>query len=168
MSAKKAHKHSQRGHSRKTRAPRRETRKARHQRQCNVCLHPDCDAIEEEFLHWHNPADIAYAYKIGWRSVYRHAHAMGLFARRDENLRFALAGIIQRSHNVTPTADSVIRAVRAYTRVTTAGEWVDPPARVIVSSGGRFIEPESLPLAKTIELPTALTGCSLYPTMRTR
>ncbi len=45
-------------------------------------------------------------------------------------------------------------------RVTTAGEWIDPPARVlIVSSGGRFVEPQSvaqaLDSAKTIDLPPA-------------
>lgn len=152
------HRHSQRRRAKRSSAPR-ETSREHHQRHCAICCRDDRELIEEEFLHWHNPDNIAFDYKIGARSVYRHAHAMGLFARRDANLRFALAGIIQRAHNFKGTADSVIRAVRAYTRVTAAGEWIDPPARVIVSSGGRFVEPQSvaqaLDSAKTIDLPPA-------------
>jgi len=140
-------KHTQRRRSRKSHSPH-ETDRERHQRLCAVCSHRDREFIEEEFLHWHNPDDIGHAYKVGYRSICRHAHAMGLFARRDANLRFALAGIIEHAHNVEPSADSVIRAVRAYSRVNSAGEWIDPPARVIVSSGGRFLDPQ--PLTQTM------------------
>lgn len=110
-----------------------------HERSCTICRHRYRDAIEEEFLHWHNPRHIADDYRVGWRSLYRHAHALNLFARRDRNLRFALAAIVQRAHQVDPSADAVIRAVRAYARVNSAGEWVEPPTHVIVSSGGRFV-----------------------------
>jgi len=154
---------TQRRRSRKPRSAPRESAKSYHQRNCSICEHPALEFIEQEFLHWHNPADIALAYKIGWRAVYRHAHAMGLFARRDTNLRFALAGIIQRCHNVEPSADSVIRAVRAYTRITPQGEWIDPPTRVVVSYEGRREEPSRVSEIPDVRqshapLPTASIG----------
>ncbi|MGA2509570.1 MAG: hypothetical protein ABSG27_05020 [Candidatus Acidiferrales bacterium] len=109
----------------------------RHARNCTICNHPKRDAIEEEFLHWHNVYDIADAYHLGWRPIYRHAHALGLFDERDRNLRFSLGHIIEEARRCVPTADAIIRAVRAYTCVNHVGQWIEPPAHVIVSSGSR-------------------------------
>lgn len=109
---------------------------ARHARICSICNHPDRDAIEEDFTHWHSPSDIAFDYHLPDRSsVYRHAHATGLFARRSRNLRFVLENLLERVDKVKVTAHAVIRAVRAYTRINDAGEWIEPPTRIIVSSG---------------------------------
>ena len=108
----------------------------RHARICSICCHPDRDAIEEDFIHWHSPSDIAFDYHLPDRSsVYRHAHATGLFARRSRNLRFVLENLLERVDKVKVTAHAVIRAVRAYTRINDAGEWIEPPTRIIVSSG---------------------------------
>jgi hypothetical protein len=106
-----------------------------HTRHCIICHHPERDAIEEEFLHWHSPDTIAAGFKVPWRGIYRHAHAFNLFERRDRDLRFALGHIIERAQRVRTTADSVIRAVHAYTRINSSGQWVEPPSHVIVSSG---------------------------------
>jgi hypothetical protein len=107
----------------------------RHSRLCTVCQHPDRDAIEEEFIHWHNPNDTRYDYGITRAALYRHAHAVGLFARRERNLRSALGHMIQRSMNITPTSDSILRAIRAYSCLNRDGKWTEPPAHVVVSSG---------------------------------
>jgi hypothetical protein len=129
---------------RPTKSPRRriQSRPARglsanshHTRHCIICHHPERDAIEEEFLHWHSPDTIAAGFKVPWRGIYRHAHAFNLFERRDRDLRFALGHIIERAQRVRTTADSVIRAVHAYTRINSSGQWVEPPSHVIVSSG---------------------------------
>jgi hypothetical protein len=107
----------------------------RHSRLCTVCQHPDRDAIEEEFIHWHNPNDTRYDYQISRAALYRHAHAVGLFARRERNLRSALGHMIQGAMNITPTSDSILRAIRAYSCLNRDGQWTELPSHVVVSSG---------------------------------
>jgi hypothetical protein len=115
-------------------APAHELSFDRHQRKCAVCSHPDRDAIEELFLHWHSPLSTAVHYHIPVRSLLRHAHATGLYAARQGNLRAVLDRILDRAEDATVTADSIIRAVRAYTCLTPDNQWVEPPSRVIFSS----------------------------------
>lgn len=105
---------------------------ARHQRKCIVCHHPDREAIEEEYVHWRDPWELSREYRIeDYRSIHRHARATGLLEKRRENLRSALDNIVEHSEGAKATADSVIRAVRAYSCLTESGEWIDPPARVL-------------------------------------
>ena len=107
---------------------------ARHARKCTICNHPEREAIEEEFLHWHHPDGIAAAYELGSeRAVYRHAHAVGIYEQRRVNLCAALDHIVENAENASVTADSVIRAIRAYSRLTPKGQWIEPPAQVVFS-----------------------------------
>ncbi|MHB8540857.1 MAG: hypothetical protein ACYDCD_07950 [Candidatus Acidiferrales bacterium] len=107
---------------------------ARHAAVCRVCNHPSRAAIEFDFLNWRNPFDLVKSYHLrNISTIYRHAHATGLFSRRRLNLRFALERIVERVSEVPVTANAVIRSIRAITRINDAGEWVDPPARVIIS-----------------------------------
>lgn len=116
-----------------TRLPRRK-RKAppeRHARKCVICHHPDYAEIEDAFLHWRSPARIASDHNIGHRNIYRHAHATGLYALRRMKLRCAAEMIVEKADSVTPSADAVIRAIRASCCINDRGEWHDPPRRVI-------------------------------------
>jgi len=100
----------------------------RHSRKCCVCNHPDRQAIEEDFIHWRSPINIARCFNLPDHSyIYRHAHAVGLFNRRKQNLRFVLEHFMDRAERVSATADSIIRAVRTYARINDRGEWVEPP-----------------------------------------
>ncbi len=91
-------------------SPRKNLR--RHARKCGVCRHPNRKEIEQDFLCWQSPDVIAKAHGIAdHSSVYRHAHAVGLFERRNQTLRLALGPIIERAMTVRVTADAVIRAV---------------------------------------------------------
>ena len=111
---------------------------AAHEARCTVCRSPYRAAIEEEFIHWHSPYETAQYYGIERRSIYRHAHALDLFSARDRNLRFALGHIIDEAERcIDVGASEVVRAVHAYARVTTEGQWLEPPAHIIVSSGSR-------------------------------
>jgi hypothetical protein len=105
-----------------------------HRRHCTICKHPFRTAIEEEFLHWASPDSISHHYDVGWRSVYRHAHALGLFDQRGRNLRSALGHIIEHANHVSPTADTVVRAIRAYACVNKSGKWIEPVRHVEFSS----------------------------------
>lgn len=132
-----------------------------HERLCLVCRDPLREAIEEEFIHWHSVRDIAEAYQIHPRAIYRHARAVNLYDKRHRNLRFALEHIIQRAQDVrVVTADSVIRAVHAFARINRDGQWVNPPTHVIVSSGSRTEAPPSDRLPEDA-IEVALTGGEL-------
>ncbi len=98
----------------------------RHKRQCTVCAHPQRKEIEEAFISWRSPASITLEYGLGDRnSVYRHAHALGLFEKRRRNVRAALEGIIERSAEVDLTASAVVAAIQAYAKINAAGQWVE-------------------------------------------
>jgi len=105
-----------------------------HESHCTICKHPERDAIEHAFLHWWSPMEIAIHFNLGNRMVvYRHAHAFDLFERRTARTRHALEHIVEHAEAVAPTADSVIRAVRALGCLDENGRWAEPPKRVIVT-----------------------------------
>jgi hypothetical protein len=98
----------------------------RHQRNCSVCGHQQRDEIESAFIGWRSPAAIAEEYGLADRaSVYRHAHALGLFEKRKRNIRAALERIIEKAGEVDVTASAVVAAVQAYAKINAAGEWID-------------------------------------------
>ena len=106
----------------------------RHARKCEICHHSERDAIEREFIDWHPPGTIVDDYQLNSRAgIYRHAHAVGLLPRRRHNLRCSLELVIQEAQRTSPSADAIIRAVRAHSRVTRDGRWIDPPKHLIIS-----------------------------------
>lgn len=103
----------------------------RHRRNCSVCAHPQQDEIEADFIGWCSPSVIAAEYGLADRSsVYRHAHAFGLFRKRQRNIRAALERIIERVGEVEVTASSVVSAVQAYSKINAAGQWIDRSEQV--------------------------------------
>ncbi|MGH9711862.1 MAG: hypothetical protein ACRD5M_00995 [Candidatus Acidiferrales bacterium] len=122
-----------------------------HRIKCVLCRHKKRGAIEEAFVHWQSPWYISLDFRISKRTLYRHAHALGLFARRRENLRFILEHILERAQEAEVKADTIIRALRAYTCLTDDGRWHEPPARVIFSSNSR-------PPAATLQVRASLPG----------
>ena len=94
----------------------------RHRRNCSVCAHQKRIEIEAEFVSWRSPAAIAEEYGLADRtSVYRHANAFDLFAKRQRNVRAALERIIEKAGEVDPTAASVVAAVQAYSQINAPG-----------------------------------------------
>jgi hypothetical protein len=62
----------------------------RHQRACSVCAHAQQEEIEAAFIGWRSPAAIAEEFGLSDRaSVYRHAHALGLFQKRQRNVSYS-------------------------------------------------------------------------------
>lgn len=98
----------------------------RHQRNCSVCGHEQREEIEAAFIGWRSPAAIAEEFGLADRSsVYRHANAVGLFPKRQRNIRAALERIIERADSVDVTASAVVAAIGAYAKINSAGEWID-------------------------------------------
>ena len=105
----------------------------RHKRKCAVCHHPDRETIEQDFLRWCSPDDLAKNFGIKYSSaIYRHMHATGLIGQRRANLRFALEPIIEQAYRVPSDADSIIRAVRMYAHINDHGDWVEPPKTLVI------------------------------------
>jgi hypothetical protein len=117
----------------------------RHQRRCKVCNHPDRDMIEQEFIRWSSPCEISIQFNLrDSASVYRHAHALGLFARRRLNVRGVAEQILEGAECVKPTGHTVLQALRAFTQITDDGQWIEPPKRVVVTHIVRTISADAL------------------------
>ena len=98
----------------------------RHKRTCSVCRHEQREEIESGFVAWRSPAALTEEFGLADRSsVYRHAHALGLFPKRQRNVRAALERIIEKAGEVDVTAAAVVSAVQAYSKINAAGEWID-------------------------------------------
>ena len=70
---------------RRLRPPRADLQ--RHARKCHICHHPQRAEIEDDFLNWRGPNQIVKDYRLPhWSVIYRHANALGLRARRNENV----------------------------------------------------------------------------------
>jgi hypothetical protein len=135
----------------------------RHCRRCSICKHPDRELIEEDFLHWVSPAEIAGQYHLPNRlSVYRHAHAFGLFARRQLNIRSVAEHMLEEGSSVSVTAGSVLKALRAFTQITDDGRWIEPPKRVVVThlvrNASRTRRPKPKPQRGTSETPSVTSA----------
>src|SRR4029077_2020608 len=87
------------------------------------------------FVHWHSASRIHRRYMLPDRStIYDHAHALGLFAKRRRNLRYALENMIERADECDISSHGIVAAIKAYASLTTSGEWVEPARRVIYTS----------------------------------
>ena len=63
-------------------------------------------------------------------TVYRHAHALGLFEQRQRNVRAALEHIIEKASDVEVTASSVVAAIQAYAKINSRGQWIEPDEKI--------------------------------------
>ena len=98
----------------------------RHRRNCTICRHPRRHEIEHDFVGWRSPARIVEDFGLADRSsIYRHANAFDLFAKRKRNIRAALEKIIEQADQVEVTAAAVVAAVQAYSKINAAGQWVE-------------------------------------------
>jgi hypothetical protein len=103
----------------------------RHRRTCSVCAHPQRADIEEQFIAWSSPVVLTQQYGLTDRSsIYRHAHALGLFAKRQRNVGAALERIIEKAGDVSVTASAVVAAVEAYAKINANGQWINRSEQV--------------------------------------
>ena len=119
----------------------------RHSRKCQVCSHPEREAIEWAFINWRSPNRIASAYKLSGDSLYRHANALNLYDKRRSSLRSVLDNILERGVETAITGDTILRAVRAHTCLTDQNTWIEPASQVLFSS-------QRAPVPQPIEPPT--------------
>lgn len=83
----------------------------RHASSCRVCMHPERQDIENDFLSWKSPAKIATEYKLRNRaSIYRHARAFDLVSKRARNICALLERFMERADDVPVTASAILQA----------------------------------------------------------
>jgi hypothetical protein len=99
----------------------RSVNKGRHETRCTICAHSQQEEIEQEFVSWASPTSIAKIFSITRDSIYRHAHALGLFDKRRRNIRAALERIIEKADSVEVNANAVVSAVSALARNQQSG-----------------------------------------------
>ena len=99
--------------------------RGRHEYKCRICRHARRSDIEEAFVNWVSPVRIAKQYSVSRDALYRHAHAVGLFPRRQRNVRAALEKIIEQAGAVEVNAAAVVAAVQAYSKLNAAGQSID-------------------------------------------
>jgi hypothetical protein len=102
-------------------APSRRPALSMHAGQCTICRHPRRAEIERAFLDCRGAQEIARDHGLGSHStVYRHAHALGLFERRSRTLWLALGRLIEQAGNRKLTVASIASAIcltaKPYTR----------------------------------------------------
>jgi hypothetical protein len=101
------------------------TAEQRHERDCKVCHHPQRQQIERDWIGWGDTTRIAKQYHVTRDSLYRHAHALHLFGKRERNLRAALERLIEQAENVEVTGPTVVSAIQAYAKINAQGQWVE-------------------------------------------
>ncbi|HEY6466226.1 MAG TPA: hypothetical protein VIY69_09560 [Candidatus Acidoferrales bacterium] len=106
----------------------------RHRRKCQVCRHPDREAIEKEYVEWGQPPVIAQHYNLPVRALYRHFDAVGLRSHRRANLRQVLERMLERGAEVPITGNTIIRAVEAYCSLTDDNKWTEPAKNVTLTA----------------------------------
>ncbi len=105
--------------------------RGRHEHGCKIWSHRRREKIERDFVNWKSPALIAKEYGLrGRSSVYRHAHALALFPKRQRNVRAALERIIESADEVEVNAAALVSAVRAYASINASGQWVERSEQV--------------------------------------
>jgi hypothetical protein len=142
------------------REPNAKASLGRHKRTCSVCAHQQRAEIEGAFIAWRSPAAIAEEYGLADRaSVYRHAHALGLFQKRQRNVRAALERIIEKAGEVDVTASAVVAAVQAYAKINPEGRWIDRTETVSLNDlFGKMTDAELETYARDGTLPDWFTA----------
>jgi hypothetical protein len=98
----------------------------RHQAQCTVCSSPYREQIEEEFINWGYTRTIGEASGVSRDSIYRHAHALDLFNKRQKNVKFVLEKIMERVNWAPVSASQIVSAFQAYVKFISSEKGTEP------------------------------------------
>ncbi|HEV2489965.1 MAG TPA: hypothetical protein VGT03_09175 [Candidatus Acidoferrales bacterium] len=120
---------------------------SRHARKCAICTHPRREEIDDDFFHWYSPVQIYNEYDLpSVSTLYRHAEATGLLARRRRrNLRGVAERVMENVDDAKVSGSTILRAMRIFAHVTEDGQWLEPPKESLVTHIHKF-EPPAPPL----------------------
>ncbi len=99
----------------------------RHIGKCQVCQHPELEAIEREYLGWQTVEATRTKYALGKNSLNRHIEAFRLDEKRRQNKLVALEKLISMGMTALKPEDitgtNVIAAAQLHAKLQ--GELVD-------------------------------------------
>jgi hypothetical protein len=132
----------------------------RHQAQCSVCRHPQCQEIEEAWMNWANTTLLAKDYGVSRDAVYRHMRALDLFKVRQQRVKIVYEKILERMDMVSVNGATLLAALKDYTALLKQeeAERASTGASQEVSSPISDLEPAAL--AKDESLPEEATPVS--------
>ena len=138
----------------------RSARLRRHQAQCSVCQHPQCQEIEEAWVAWENTTLLAKDYGLSRDAIYRHMRALDLFTVRQKRVKVIYEKILERLDMVSVNGATLLAALRDYTALLEKEEakQASTGASQEVSSPMSDLEPAAL--AKDESLPEEATSDS--------
>lgn len=93
----------------------------RHQAQCTICQHPQRQEIEEKWIDWCSPYQFQKEYGISHDSIYRHAHALDLFSKRNKNVTRALERLIEKVDYAQINGSVVVSAIKELAKLNSQG-----------------------------------------------
>ena len=97
----------------------------RHQAQCTVCQHPQRQEIEEAWIGWGYTNHIAKDYGVSRDSIYRHAHALGLFSKRQKNHKLVVEKIMERLDWTEIHGSDILSAIKIYEKIISAEQRIE-------------------------------------------
>ena len=86
----------------------------RHQSQCSVCCHPECQEIEEAWLDWANTAQLAEKHRLSRYAVSRHMDALGLDRVRQTNRKRLFEKVLERVEITTFKGSDLVKVLKEY------------------------------------------------------
>jgi hypothetical protein len=103
---------------------------ARHKAQCLICRSEYREILETWFINWESPDQIIQkSVGLSRDSIYRHAHALGLFRKRARNVKVVLGKIIERLGYAPVNGSTILSAVKLLAKMESeeqARENTDP------------------------------------------
>lgn len=98
----------------------------RHQAQCTICLSPNRQQIDEDWINWHHPGHFKDAFGVSRDTLYRHAHATGLFSKRRKNVSMVLEKMIERVDWAPVSGSVILSAIKVLEKINRAGQEGEP------------------------------------------
>ena len=145
----------------------RSARRRRHQGQCSICRHPQCQEIEEAWVNWGNTTLLAKYYGVSRDAVYRHMTTLDLFKVRQKRVKVIYEKILEQLDMVSVNGATLLAALRDYVALLEREEeQASDLASQEVSSPMADLEPaelakdESLPEGGTSDSSTGETGAA--------
>jgi len=92
----------------------------RHQAQCSICKHPRREEIDEAWVAWGYTGQIAKDFDVSRDSIYRHAHATGLFAKRRANFKIICEKVLERVDRTPFNGSNVMSMFNLYVKLNLA------------------------------------------------
>ena len=138
----------------------RSARLRRHQAQCSICRHPQCQEIEEAWVNWENTTLLAKDYGLSRDAMYRHMRAFDLFKVRQQRVKIVYEKIIERLDMVSVNGATLLAALRDYSALLEKEEAKQASTGASQEVSSPISDLEPVELAKDESLPEEATSDS--------